>query len=290
MLAIGVFLGCNGGKEPAIEPFSASAPEAASVNEEPLTSANIRFITREEMETLAERTISLVRSGQWRDLVNSEAATARELAVSRRGVYAGWAVLSKRIDEWTLIPPSLSPDEKVLLVSEIKRIEDRSDERTELGIDTMSIYQVRHESLEQLFPRIGFVSIPRAILPRPDIRDDFATTESTGIVGLDGRDTKVWRFHIAGNMEFGRLLHSHAILLRSQEDAELIWAAFCAVHGQRWHNGQHRQIDDRTWWLNWERSEDEVQGMCDHYYEVMTDSEGRVLQGESKCQQVAVDR
>ena len=90
-----------------------------------------------------------------------------------------------------------------------------------------------------------------------------------------GQEGVIYRFPGYGNYEsFGLFLSEQRLFIRSEEDANKIWCAFCEIHLKSWAGQSIEKISDTVWHLGLYSDEH-----YNYYYEVILDSEGLIQTG-----------
>lgn len=130
------------------------------------------------------------------------------------------------------------------------------------------------DSLKTLFPQHRFFAISWSESAVPGKEKETlglaSGLETTLVCDAAGKTVK--ELHHTGNYEaFGELLKSAKITIRTNDDAKLVWNAFCDVHQKHWQKQPAIKIDDRTWHLG-----DETRDGYHYYYEVLLDADFRV--------------
>ncbi len=243
--------------------------------EEPL-----RYITEKEMTAIVER----INSG-FPGKPNTQKRTwssAREKAQSFRGHWA--YVASKRLDaRYRLVPPELPEAQDRALAKWIDALESRSDSPLPCAVDTMSIYRIQSESLDQLFPEWTFLFVPSvAHTPYPPPPRDSGALDwpFCGILAIAGNTVHAFSGVNINNLPFGyrattdfpSFVQSEGIRIRNEKDAARFWDAYCSFHRLPWSSGKHMRVDGTLWRLN-----DKPAQPGEQVLEVGTDPDGKIL-------------
>ena len=128
-------------------------------------------------------------------------------------------------------------------------------------------YEMATPSLRKLFPNLRFFAISWDERQNPAIKEPLggmgAGLEFIVVCDKEGKYTAEmcgW----GGMDDYGKLLASNKIAIRSLEDADLVWQCLCDTH--RWGlRGPSVKISDTTWHLG-----DSVNDQKEHYYYKVT--------------------
>jgi hypothetical protein len=134
--------------------------------------------------------------------------------------------------------------------------------------------EIESKPLQKLFPSHRFFTISWNEMPiDPDKGDTvgraFGLYVTLAVDQNSGKKSEHFGF---GNYEkFGTLLKHNSISIRTQEDARLVWDAFCDLHKKHWKNQGIKRIDSATWHLGVITIDD-----FHYYYRVTLDAQGVV--------------
>lgn len=146
-----------------------------------------------------------------------------------------------------------------------------------------SAFELPFESLKILFPQHRFFAISWLETPAPGkekIALGLSSPEVTLVCDTAGKIVK--EVNHTGNYEaFGELLNATKVVLRTNEDAKLVWNAFCDIHQHHWREQPAIKIDDRTWHLG-----DVTIDRFHYYYEVLLDAELRVKTAKLQADEI----
>lgn len=112
------------------------------------------------------------------------------------------------------------------------------------------------------------------------------------LLAMDAQCVRVLALHDSGNHEsFGQLLRAAGVRIDAA-NANLVWTAFCELHGKAWLGGPHAQAGPRAWRLHVHETDfravsPSLEIRESYFYEVLTDDQGLVLSGMLKVETVA---
>jgi hypothetical protein len=137
-----------------------------------------------------------------------------------------------------------------------------------------SWFELPFDSLKTLFPDHRFFATSWSEMHAPgkekEVMGLAAGLETTLVCDAKGKLVK--EVHHTGNYEaFGELLNSEKVVIRTADDAKLVWEAFCDIHQRHWKDQPAIKIDDRKWHLG-----DKTIDRFHYYYEVLLDADLRV--------------
>ena len=137
-----------------------------------------------------------------------------------------------------------------------------------------SWFEMPFDSLKSMFPDCRFFVISWSERPAPGKENEVLGLASgiEGTIVCDAKGKLVKKLQQSGNYgEFGELLHSAKVTIRTADDAKRVWEAFCDIHQRHWKDQPAIKIDDRKWHLG-----DTTIDRFHYYYEVLLDEELRV--------------
>ncbi len=241
---------------------------------------SLRYITEKEMTALVKPTDkpSPGEPEPWQRSYSS----GREKARSFRAQWASRAIRTRN-SRYRLVPPNLQTAEDKSLTKWIAALESRSDCNAEYAVDTLSIYQIQSQALQELFPEWTFVFVPYVILPLyPPSPYDSGGLEPPfwGVLALDGSTVHAFSGGNINNPSFGykattdflSFVQLEEIRIRSDEDAARFWDAYYSFKRLPLSSGKHIRVDSTSWRLN-----DNPAQPGEQVLEVGTDSDGKIL-------------
>ena len=130
-----------------------------------------------------------------------------------------------------------------------KRYTESKTKRADIGKWT----EIESDANRRLFPEYRFFAIEWSERQAPDIPENAlvicaGSLAATLAIKNDGSG-KVHAFYGGPYDEFERFLQFHKTKLRTKEDAQGIWNAFCDVHRNHWHQQTNLKISDTAWEL-----------------------------------------
>ncbi|MCF6313479.1 MAG: hypothetical protein L3J39_13625 [Verrucomicrobiales bacterium] len=145
-------------------------------------------------------------------------------------------------------------------------------------------FVITADSLNTLFPRHRFFAISWSEMPTPGKEKEAIglaiDLEITLVCDAEGKIAK--EVHHTGNYEaFGELLNAANVVIRSTDDAKLVWNAFCGIHQKHWQKQPPIKIDGKTWHLG-----DVTIGRFHYYYEVLLDADFRVASAKLHADEI----
>ncbi len=138
-----------------------------------------------------------------------------------------------------------------------------------------SWFVLSFDSLKTLFPEYRFFAVSWSERPAPGKEREAIGLafglETTLVCDATGKAIK--EVHHTGNYEaFGELLNAAKVAIRTDDDARLVWKAFCDIHQKHWQKQPAIKINDKTWHLG-----DVTIDRFHYYYEVILDKDFRVI-------------
>jgi len=141
---------------------------------------------------------------------------------------------------------------------------------------------VESPAAAKLFPTLQFASVRWSERANPAAKKPVA--QAIGLektLGVDRKKEKIvielygWGNYVA----FGKLLVDHRIKLRDEEDAQLVWNAFCELHHKHWQHYKLQRISEREWRL----------GIFSYDQGISSFSGFRTIVTRTHCMKVTVD-
>jgi hypothetical protein len=147
-----------------------------------------------------------------------------------------------------------------------------------------SWFVLSFDSLKSLFPQHRFFAVSWSERPAPGKEKEAIGLafglETTLVCDAAGKIIK--EVHHTGNYEaFGELLNAAKVAIRTNDDAKLVWNAFCDIHQKHWQKQPAIKIDDKTWHLGAVTND-----RFHYYYEVLLDNEDRVVSAKLHADEI----
>lgn len=132
----------------------------------------------------------------------------------------------------------------------IKQEQKRDEHGIYLDIKEKNIVLIKTDVLDKLFKDYIFVCVPYELIPpkgKEKIYSIAMGLYETIAIDKNGKNTHV--FFAYGNYEkFADFLRDQHIKVKSKEDAQKIWEAFCHIHQKGWE-GDFIQTEKNKWKL-----------------------------------------
>jgi len=139
-----------------------------------------------------------------------------------------------------------------VVTTELRRLRALYAGNDKLAPVVHPVLQLSAPSAKELLPGFAFYVIAHDQRRRRGVPAD----EPLGLgVGLSwvlaiSPDRRLWRLAGSGNYsDFGSLLAARRVVLQSEDDAALIWQAFCELHSKPWQAYPFRQVSRDEWHL-----------------------------------------
>lgn len=147
-----------------------------------------------------------------------------------------------------------------------------------------SWFALSFDSLKTLFPQHRFFAISWSEGAAPGMEKEAiglaVGLEATLVCDAAGKTIK--ELHHTGNYEaFGELLNAARVTIRTNDDAKLVWNAFCDIHQRHWQKQPAMKVDDKTWHLG-KVTIDRFR----YYYKVLLDDESRVVSAKLHADEI----
>jgi hypothetical protein len=137
------------------------------------------------------------------------------------------------------------------------------------------VAEVVTPTLQSVFPGCRFYFVQWFMVPAPTAaatREAVARAGGLAVTFVIDKDKELTELYGSGNLEeFGRLLAKRQAVIKSDEDASLVWSAFCDAYRKQWKARAPRQISETQWALG----EAEIGGTR-YWYEVRLSPDLRV--------------
>jgi hypothetical protein len=147
-----------------------------------------------------------------------------------------------------------------------------------------SWFVLSFDSLKTLFPQHRFFAVSWSEKPAPGKEKEAIGLafglEATLVCDATGKTIK--EFHHSGNYEaLGEFLNAAKVAIRTNDDAKLVWNAFCDIHQKHWQKQPAIKVDDKTWHLG-----DVTINRFHYYYKVLLDDESRVVSAKLHADEI----
>jgi len=126
-------------------------------------------------------------------------------------------------------------------------------EKRDLNAKIREFTSIDTPSCKELFPELRFVSYNWSITPKiPDQKWSYTILEKTLAVDeAKGRIVVV----IPPDDTFVKLLTDHAVKIRDEADAKLVWNSYCETHNRPWWDYGIERVGDSEWRIGVHKSE-----------------------------------
>ena len=182
----------------------------------------------------------------------------------------------------------LSKKAQQLLEREISDLESASSEHLVVTVPRDRIRSIRSPALEALFPDHDFVYISYDITRRPGSTTNVAEAPYLfQTLAIDARAGTTARFSTSCNTgAFGSFLASQKVTMKTEDDAEKVNKAFCALRNKRWMFGKHLREGNDHWKLDWNTYQHTTASgkyaTSESFFEIKTDKKGTVISGRRR--------
>lgn len=132
----------------------------------------------------------------------------------------------------------------------IKQEQKRDEHGIYLDIKEENIVLIKTDVLDKLFKDYIFVCIPYELIPPKGKEKVYSIAYGLyKTIAIDENGKNTYGFFGYGNYEeFADFLRNQHIKVKSKEDAQKIWEAFCHIHQKGWE-GDFVQVDENKWKL-----------------------------------------
>lgn len=182
----------------------------------------------------------------------------------------------------------LSKKAQQLLDREISRIESSSCEHTIVTVPRDRLRSISSPALEALFPDHDFVYISYDMTQRPGSTANAVwASYLSETLAINAQAGTTARFSTSSNSgAFGSFLAAQKVTLKTEDDAEKVNKAFCALRNNRWIFGKHLREGNGHWKLDWrtyrQTTASGKYSTSESFYEIKTNEKGTVISGRRR--------
>lgn len=169
-----------------------------------------------------------------------------------------------------LLPVSKNNPDHKYVEAEFDRIRTGYAARNVIRAKLREPFQIEVDAARRLFPQYRFYLVwwdEEAVdKHNPPLGMAFGLYYTLAL----GPDGELRHFQGSGNFEeFGKFLADTKVVLKTSEDAKLVWNAFCEIHRRDWASHPSEHISEKEWRLG-----KEVAHGFDRFYRVSTTTNG----------------